>query len=150
VLWSKQAGYVDAEGKVLQQSDWRHIAIANPRLAPYGLAAMQTLDKLGLTDQVQPRVVTGENIGQTYQFAATGNAQLGFVAYAQVLDEQGQFKGGSMWMVPAKLYRPIRQDAVVLTKGTAGGQPKPAVAALMQYLRGDKARAVIQTYGYGL
>jgi molybdate transport system substrate-binding protein len=87
VLWSKQPGYVDAEGKVLAKSDWKHIAIANPKLAPYGLAAMQTLDKLGLTAQVQPRVVTGENIGQTYQFAASGNAPLGFVALSQVMED---------------------------------------------------------------
>ena len=85
VLWSKQPGYVDAQGQVLRTGDWKHIAIANPKLAPYGLAAMQTLDKLGLAAQVQPRVVTGENIGQTYQFAASGNAPLGFVALSQVM-----------------------------------------------------------------
>lgn len=143
VLWSKQAGYVDAEGKVLQQSDWRHIAIANPRLAPYGLAAMQTLDKLGLKAQVQPRVVTGENIGQTYQFAASGNAQLGFVALSQVM-EGGRLREGSAWVVPASMHEPIRQDAIVLKPG----QGNAAAAALMDYLRGDKARAIIQSYGY--
>ena len=143
VLWSKQPGYVDAEGKVLQKTDWQHIAIANPKLAPYGLAAMQTLDKLGLTAQVQPRVVTGENIGQTYQFAASGNAQLGFVALSQVM-EDGRLREGSAWVVPGNLHEPIRQDAIVLKPG----QGSEAAAALMQYLRDDKARAVIKSYGY--
>jgi molybdate transport system substrate-binding protein len=143
VLWSKQPGYVDAEGKVLAKSDWKHIAIANPKLAPYGLAAMQTLDKLGLTAQVQPRVVTGENIGQTYQFAASGNAPLGFVALSQVM-EDGKLREGSAWVVPAGMHEPIRQDAIVLKPG----QGHEAAAALMQYLRGDKARAIIKSYGY--
>ena len=150
VLWSAQPGVVDAAGEVLRRGNFTHLAIANPKLAPYGAAGIEAMQALGVYDALAPKIVQAENIGQAYQFIASGNAQLGFVAYAQVLDEQGQFKGGSMWMVPAKLYRPIRQDAVVLTKGTSGGQPKPAVAALMQYLRGDKARAVIQTYGYGL
>lgn len=143
VLWSKQPGYVDAEGKVLARSDWQHIAIANPKLAPYGQAAMQTLDKLGLTAQVQPRVVTGENIGQTYQFAASGNAQLGFVALSQVM-EDGKLREGSAWVVPGNLHEPIRQDAIVLKPG----QGNEAAVALMQYLRGDKARAIIRKYGY--
>ena len=143
VLWSKQPGYVDAEGKVLAKSDWKHIAIANPKLAPYGLAAMQTLDKLGLTAQVQQRVVTGENIGQTYQFAASGNAPLGFVALSQVM-EDGKLREGSAWVVPAGMHEPIRQDAIVLKPG----QGNEAAAALMQYLRGDKARAIIKSYGY--
>ena len=143
VLWSKQPGYVDAEGKVLQKSDWQHIAIANPKLAPYGLAAMQALDKLGLTAQVRPRIVQGENIGQTYQFAASGNAPLGFVALSQVV-ENGALREGSAWVVPANLHAPIRQDAIVLKPGRGNA----AAAALMQYLRSDKARAVIQSYGY--
>ena len=143
VLWSKQPGYVDADGKVLQKTDWQHIAIANPKLAPYGLAAMQTLDKLGLTAQVQPRVVTGENIGQTYQFAASGNAQLGFVALSQVM-EGSKLREGSAWVVPANMHESIRQDAIVLKPG----QGNPAAAALMDYLKGEKARAIIKSYGY--
>ena len=143
VLWSAQPGYVDAQGAVLKTGDFKHIAIANPKLAPYGLAAMQTLDKLGLAAQVQPRVVTGENIGQTYQFAASGNAQLGFVALSQVM-ENGQLREGSAWVVPATMHAPIRQDAIVLQRG----EGNPAADALMQYLRGEKARAVIRAYGY--
>lgn len=143
VLWSKQPGYVDDQGKVLQKSDWQHIAIANPKLAPYGAAAMQTLDKLGLTAQVQARVVQGENIGQTYQFVASGNAQLGFVALSQVM-EGGKLREGSAWVVPANLHETIRQDAILLKPG----QDNAAAQALLQYLRSPKARAVIQAYGY--
>ncbi|MEG2047454.1 MAG: molybdate ABC transporter substrate-binding protein, partial [Comamonas sp.] len=113
VLWSKQAGYVDNQGAVLKTGDYQHIAIANPKLAPYGLAAMETLGKLGLTAQVQPKTVLGENIGQTYQFAASGNAQLGFVALSQVM-EDGKIREGSAWIVPAAMHEPIRQDAIVL------------------------------------
>ena len=145
VLWSKQPGYVDAEGKVLQKSDWQHIAIANPKLAPYGLAAMRALDKLGLTAQVRPRIVQGENIGQAHQFVVSGNAELGFVALSQVYKD-GKLASGSMWPVPAELYTPILQDAVLLAKG----RDKPAAAALLAYLKGDKARAVIRSYGYEL
>lgn len=143
VLWSKQANYVDAKGEVLAKGNWQHIAVANPRLAPYGLAAMQTLDKLSLTDKVQPRIVQGDNIGQTYQFAASGNAELGFVALSQVT-EDGKLREGSAWVVPAEMHEPIRQDAIVLKPGAGNAAAK----ALMEYLRGDKARAVIKSYGY--
>lgn len=143
VLWSKQPGYVDAEGKVLHKTDWQHIAIANPRLAPYGAAAMQTLDRLGLASQVQARTVQGENIAQTYQFVASGNAELGFIALSQVT-ENGQLREGSGWVVPATLHDAIRQDAIVLKAGAGNVVAK----ALTDYLQGEKARAVIQSYGY--
>ena len=143
VLWSKQADYVDAGGQVLGQAGWQHIAIANPKLAPYGAAAMQALDRLGLAGQVQPRIVQGENIGQTYQFVASGNAELGFVALSQVT-ENGRLREGSAWVVPAELHDTIRQDAIVLKPGDGN----PAAAALMDYLKGAKARAVIRSYGY--
>ena len=143
VLWSKQAGYVDANGAVLKTGDYQHIAVANPKLAPYGQAAMETLNKLGLTAQVTPKIVQGENIGQTYQFAASGNAQLGFVALSQVM-EDGKLREGSAWVVPASMHESIRQDAIVLKPG----QGNAAAAALMDYLKGDKARAIIKSYGY--
>ena len=143
VLWSPQAGYVDAQGEVLKKSDWRHIAIANPKLAPYGVAAMQTVDKLGLTTAVAPKTVRGENIGQTYQFAASGNAELGFVALSQVM-EDGKIKSGSVWIVPAAMHTPIRQDAIVLNHA----KDNVAAQALMDYLKGDTARAIISSYGY--
>lgn len=143
VLWSAQPGYVDAQGAVLKTGDFKHLALANPKLAPYGLAATQVLDKLGLTAQLQPRCVQGENIAQTFQFVATGNAPLGFVALSQVM-EDGKIRTGSAWQVPASLHDPIRQDAVLLLPG----KDAPAARALMNYLRSDKARAVVQAYGY--
>lgn len=143
VLWSAKDNYVDAQGEALKKNDWQHIAIANPKLAPYGVAAMQTMEKLGLTSAVTPKVVWGENIGQTYQFAATGNAELGFVALSQVM-ENGQIKSGSAWIVPAAMHAPIRQDAIVLNSA----KDNAAAQALMQYLKGDKARAIMASYGY--
>lgn len=145
VLWSAQPGYVDAQGAVLKTGDFKHLAIANPKVAPYGAAALQVLDQLGATAAVQPRLVQGENIAQTFQFVATGNAQLGFVALSQVMVD-GKLTGGSAWQVPASLHDPIRQDAVLLTPG----KDSTAAAALLAYLRGDKARAIIRSYGYGL
>lgn len=143
VLWSRQAGYVDAQGAVLKTGDYQHIAVANPKLAPYGQAAMETLNKLGLTAQVTPKIVQGENIGQTYQFAASGNAQLGFVALSQVM-EDGKLREGSAWVVPETMHEPIRQDAIVLNNA----KDNAAAKALMEYLKGEKARAIIQSYGY--
>lgn len=143
VLWSKQSGYVDNQGDVLKKNDWQYIAIANPKLAPYGLAAEQTLAKLGLLAQIKPKVVQGENIGQTYQFAATGNAQLGFVALSQVM-KGGKIAQGSAWIVPADMHTPIRQDAIVLNTA----KDNAAAAALVKYLQGDKARAIMAAYGY--
>ena len=145
VLWSPKPGYVDDGGAVLKKGDFRHLAVANPKLAPYGEAAMQTLDKLGVLNQIKPKVVQGENIAQTYQFIASGNADLGFVALSQVY-EGGKIKSGSAWIVPAALYSPIRQDAVLLDKGRGN----PAAAALLDFLKGPQARAVIRDYGYAL
>lgn len=143
VLWSKQDGYVDAQGAVLKTGKFQHVAIANPKLAPYGLAAEQTLTQLALLEQIKPKFVQGENIGQTYQFAATGNAELGFVALSQVM-EDGKIKSGSAWLVPSSMHEPIRQDAIVLNTA----KDNAAAKALMDYLRGDKARAIITSYGY--
>jgi len=145
VLWSPQAGVVDAKGDVLNTGTFDHLALANPKLAPYGLAAVETLRKLNLLAALQTKFVTGENIGQTYQFVASGAAPLGFVAMSQVF-EDNKLKSGSAWVVPSKLYSPIRQDAVVLAKGAS----KPAVTAFIAYLKGDAARAVIRSYGYEL
>ena len=143
VLWSKQAGYVDDKGAVLKTGDYQHIAVANPKLAPYGQAAMETLDKLGLTAQVSPKIVQGENIGQTYQFAASGNAQLGFVALSQVM-EGGKIREGSAWVVPESMHEPIRQDAILLNTA----KDNIAAKALLTYLKSDTAQAIIKSYGY--
>ena len=145
VLWSAQAGVVDDKGEVLRKPGDGRIAVANPKLAPYGAAAMQALTVLGLLQTLQPRFVQGENIAQTYQFAATGNAALGFVALSQVMVD-GRIAKGSAWVVPAGLHAPIRQDAVVLS----AGKDNAAAAALAIYLKGEKARAIIRSYGYEL
>ena len=143
VLWSAQPGTVDAKGDVLKSGDFKHLAIANPKLAPYGAAALQVMEKLGVATALQPRLVQGENIAQTFQFVSTGNAQLGFVALSQVMAD-GKIRSGSAWQVPASLHEPIRQDAVLLMPG----KDSAAASALLTYLRGRKARAIIQSYGY--
>jgi len=145
VLWSKQPGLVDDQGEVLRKAGFERLAIADPQLAPYGAAAMQTLAQLGLLPGLRARLVQGENIAQTYQFVATGNAALGFVALSQV-SADGRLIEGSAWVVPANLHASIRQDAVLLTKG----KDNLAAKALMAYLRGEKARAIIRSFGYEL
>lgn len=145
VLWSARDGYVDARGDVLRNGNFAHLAIANPKTAPYGAAAVETLDKLGLAERLQAKLVQGENISQAQQFVSTGNAELGFVALSQVWHD-GKLASGSAWTVPANLYSPIRQDVVLLKKGEAN----PAALSLLRYLKSDKARAIIRAYGYGL
>lgn len=144
-LWSAKEGYVDDKGQVLKGNQYQHLSIANPKAAPYGLAATQTLDKLGLTDATKARIVEGQSIAQAYQFVQTGNAELGFVALSQVFKD-GKLTSGSAWIVPADLHEPIKQDAVILNKG----KDNPAAKALMEYLKGPKAAAVIKSYGYEL
>jgi molybdate transport system substrate-binding protein len=145
VLWSAQDGYVDDHGQVLQTGHYAHLAIANPRTAPYGAAAVETLTRLNLYDRVRGKLVQGENIAQAHQFVSTGNAQLGFVALSQVYRD-GKFTAGSGWIVPANLHAPIRQDAVILARGGAN----PAARALEDYLKSDKARGIMRSYGYAL
>jgi molybdate transport system substrate-binding protein len=143
VLWSPQEGYVDEQGEVLQKNDFKHLSIANPKTAPYGLAATQVLDRLGLSESVRAKLVEGGNITQAYQFVATGNAELGFVALSQIYRD-GKVANGSAWIVPSDLHDPIRQDAVILSKG----KDNAAAKALVEYLKGPKAEAVIKSYGY--
>ncbi len=142
-LWSKQPGLVDAQGLVLKSGTFDKIAVADPKLAPYGAAAVEVMTQLGVLNTLRPKFVQGENIAQTHQFVATQNAQLGFVAMSQVMAD-GRLVEGSVWAVPATLYSALRQDAVLLSKG----QGNAAATALLQYLKGDKARAVIRGYGY--
>lgn len=143
VLWSASADVVDARGEILRSGRFSHLAIANPRLAPYGRAAQQSLQALGVWDGLQGKLVMGENIAQTQQFVASGNAQLGLVAMSQVWRE-GRLSSGSAWPVPEKLHAPIRQDAVLLLKG----KDNPAAQSLMNYLRSDAAKTVLRSYGY--
>lgn len=145
VLWSKQEGLVDDQGEVLRSGRFERLAIANPKIAPYGAAAMATLNRLGLLDSLQPKVVQGDSIGQAYQFVLTGNAPLGFVALSQVVSG-GRIAQGSAWVVPSHLHPPIRQDAVLLSNG----QAQPAAVALLRFLQGPKAQSIIRSYGYGL
>lgn len=145
VLWSAQPGVVDDKGEVLSKGGTEKIAIANPKLAPYGAAATEVMARLNLADRLQPRLVQGENIGQTFQFVSTGNAPLGFVALSQVMVD-GKIGKGSAWVIPATMHQPIRQDAVVLNIG----KDNAAATALMAYLRGDKAKAIIRSFGYEL
>ncbi|WP_425928242.1 molybdate ABC transporter substrate-binding protein [Pseudomonas sp. NyZ201] len=144
-LWSATPGYVDDKGEVLKANRFQHLSIANPKAAPYGLAATQVLDKLKLTEATRGKIVEGQNITQAFQFVSTGNAELGFVALSQVYQD-GKLGSGSAWIVPAELHDPIRQDAVILEKGKAN----PAARALVDYLKGPKAAAVIKSYGYQL
>ncbi|UVE19430.1 molybdate ABC transporter substrate-binding protein [Pseudomonas sp. LS44] len=144
-LWSAKAGYVDGKGEVLKQNTFQHLAIANPKTAPYGLAATEVLAKLGLTQALAGKLVEGQNITQAHQFVSSGNAELGFVALSQVYKD-GQITNGSAWIVPATLHQPIRQDAVLLNKG----KDNPAAKAFLEYLRGPNAAKVIRSYGYEL
>ena len=143
VLWSADPKTVDPQGAVLASGQFKHLAIANPKLAPYGQAALDVLRARGLEATLQDRLVMAENIAQAYQFVLTGNAELGFVALSQLM-VPGKPMAGSAWRVPASLHRPIRQDAVLLKAGAG----RPAALALLAYLKTPAAQAVIGAHGY--
>ena len=142
VLYSKQEGLVDDHGAVLKSGSFAHLAIADPAAAPYGVAAIQTMQKLRLYPALTPRIVKGSSITQAYQFVATGAAELGFVAQSQVIN----VSGGSRWLVPASDHKPIDQQAVLLWTGAKN----PVAAAFIKFLKGAEARAIIKRYGYEL
>ena len=145
VLWSADPNLIGNSGEtILKKGTFRHLALANPKTAPYGLAARTILQNLKLWSALQPRIVRGENISQTFQFVATRNAELGFVAVSQVLNPKLDLRG-SRWNIPETLYDPIRQDAVLLKRG----RDNPAARALMKFLSGPEARTIIQRFGYG-
>ncbi|OYT90894.1 MAG: molybdate ABC transporter substrate-binding protein [Burkholderiales bacterium PBB3] len=145
VLWSADVKRIDTQGEILKNPTLGKVAYANPKLAPYGAAAVEVMDKLGLTATLTPKLVQGESIGQTYTFVYSGNADVGFVALSQVL-EGGKLKSGSMWLIPQKLYAPIRQDAVVLQRA-AGNE---AAQALVKLLKSPNIKDLIRSYGYEL
>lgn len=145
VLWSKQVGLVDDKGQVLKSGKFQRIAMANPKLSPYGAAAFEVLTQLGMLQTLQPKIVQGDNIAQTYQFVFTENAQLGFVALSQVYAE-GKLTQGSAWTVPSHLHSPLQQDALLLKAGVNN----PAAKALLQFLQGEKAKAIIRAFGYSV
>ena len=139
VLFSADPGRVAGRAS-LEEGEFTRLAIANPELAPYGAAAVEVLTVLGLVDRLRPRLVRGNNVAQTYQFVVTGNAELGFVALAQVI-AHGH---GSRWIVPPELHSPIAQDAVLLQRGS----DSEAAAAFLAFLRGPEAAPVLARYGY--
>ena len=141
VLFSKTAGLVDDRGAVLKSDKFQKLSIADPALAPYGAAAVQTMTKLGLYDQLKPKLVTGTSINQAYQFVDTGAAELGFVAQSQVITQTG----GSRWLVPQSDHAPIEQQAVLLKTGQKGAAAK----AFLAFLKGPEAAKVIKRFGYG-
>ena len=149
-LWSKSPSLVDDQGEVLRGNRFEKlgihkIAMADPKLAPYGAAAIEVMTHLGVWPAVKTKVVQGESIGQTYQFISTENAQLGFVALSQIsLD--GRITQGSAWVVPQSMHTPLKQDAVLLNSG----KDNAAAHALLKYLQGDTAKAIITRYGYAL
>ena len=146
VLWSADPRRIGADGKsILHRRNFKHLALANPKTAPYGKAAVTALQRLNLWTSISPAIVQGENISQTFHFVATGNAEVGFIALSQVLDPRLENKG-SRWIVPEHLYDAIDQDAVLLNRGKS----QPAAGALLQFLKSDRARKMIQSYGYGL
>jgi molybdate transport system substrate-binding protein len=142
-LWSPKPDLVDEGGQVLKTDKFRFLAIANSRVAPYGRAAVQVMQKLGVLASIDPRVVQGESITQTFQFVSTGNAQLGFVALSQI-SENGKIKSGSAWIVPENMHEQLRQDAVLLNPG----KDSPAAGALLNFLKSDKAKKIIAAHGY--
>jgi molybdate transport system substrate-binding protein len=144
-LWSSQAGLIDGTPQVLRTGHFERIAMANPKVAPYGLAAQQTMTRLGVLGTLKDRLVQGESIGQTYQFVASGNAAIGFVALAQIM-QNGTITQGSAWLVPADHHAPIHQEALLLQTG----KNNEAAIALLAFLKTEQARAIIRTYGYDI
>jgi molybdate transport system substrate-binding protein len=145
VLWSEQPGVVDNKGAVLRKGDFNKLAIGDPKLAVYGTAAQEALEELGLWKALRPKLVRGDNITQAYQFAATGNTELGFIALSQIT-KGGKVTGGSWWIVPSHYFSPIEQSAVMLS----GAKDAEATKAFLAFLNGPQAATVIRSYGYEL
>ena len=143
VLWSAQPGFVDAKGAVLNNGNFNKLAIADPKLAPYGMAAKETLEKLVMWNAMQRKLVKGENITQTYQFIATENSELGFIALSQIMRD-GKVSSGSWWLVPPEMHKPIRQSAVLLT----GAKDKVAAQSFLNFLKTEPAKKVMRGFGY--
>jgi molybdate transport system substrate-binding protein len=140
VLWSATPGFVDNKGAVLAKSQFEHISIADPAAAPYGVAAVETMKKLGLYDKLQPKIVKGTSIAQAYTFVNSGSAELGFVALSQIY----KFPRGSVWYVPKDYYTPIDQQAILLKPG----ENDPAARAYLDFLKSPEAVKIIKSYGY--
>jgi molybdate transport system substrate-binding protein len=139
VLWSLKDKFVDDEGAVIKTSSVNHIAIANPKLAPYGVAAKEYLEKVGIWKIVEAKIVYGENISQTYQFVSTGNAEVGFIAMSQIMDTKGSY-----WVVPESQYSPLKHDVILLNKG----KTNPIAKKFLEFLKDRKVKAIISKFGY--
>ena len=142
VLWSAMPDMVDASGRVLQTDTFRHLAIANPDLAPYGAAAREVLQSLSVWAKLEPQIVRGENVGQAFHFTRSGNAELGFVGLSQLTHLAGDARG-SRWVVPEQLYQPIEQQVVLLTENHAA-------ITFLRFIRSDEALQLIRNYGYNI
>ena len=142
VLWSPKDGFVDSGGQVLSDRDFQFLAIANPKIAPYGIASKETLVSMNLWQDMNKKIVKGENIAQTFQFVRSENAELGFVSYSQILDPMFNL-GGSFWLVSQSLYNPIEQQAVLLRDSSLGKD-------FMKFIQTDKALNIIKKNGYDL
>lgn len=143
VLWSVKADLFDNAEQYIKDNRYSHLAIANPKTAPYGAAAQQVLQQLGMWQILQGKLVQGDSIAQTFQFVATRNAEAGFVAKSQVLAWK---TGGSSWDVPDQYYAPIIQQAVLLTRA----QHNPAAISFLNFLKTEPARKIIRDSGYGV
>ena len=142
-LWSAGPDLIKDSPDILQTDQFERIALANPRLAPYGVAATEVMQALGVEARLRSKQVLGENIAQTYQFVYTGSARIGFVALSQ-LSSNGQIRSGSAWIIPDSLHSPVRQDAVQLRRSTAN----PAAAEFLQLLRSAAGQSLLEEYGY--
>jgi len=145
VLWSPKPDMVDKSGKVLANGEFRHLALANPKLAPYGAASVDAMKALGVYEKLKDKFVLGENLPQVYQFVASGNAELGFLALSQIF-QNGRYSEGSFWVLPENLYPPVKQDAIALPLG----KNKPAVDVFLKYLKGKESREIIKSFGYSI
>ncbi len=145
VLWSSADGFIDQQGAVLKNGKFQHIALADPKLAPYGAAAVDYLNRHHLLERLQPLMIMGENITQTHQLISTGNIELGFIALSQIIDN-GKISNGSGWIIPNDEYKNIKQGVVLLKTG----EKNPAAKALLNYLKSPSAKTIIQKYGYDL
>ena len=143
VLWSAKPGLIDDKASVLMRNDFNRLAIAAPKVAPYGAAAVETLNKIGLLPLLQTKLVMGESIGQTFNMVSSGNADLGFVAMSQVF-ESDKLKSGSAWVVPANFHSPLRQDAVLLARARSN----PAALQFLTFLKSAQARVIMTLFGY--
>ena len=145
-LWSAKKDKVDSQGEVLKKGEFRHLALPNPKFSPYGAAAIGIMQQLGVEATLQAKFVLAENVSQVYQFAASGNAEVAFVALSQIWKDGKLATKGSAWVIPPEMHAALRQDAVLLNHG----RNNPAASALLGYMKGDKARSIIKSYGYDL